>query len=475
LWALVLPAVQATREAARRYLAEEGKGRHVSGVHVPEFKVNAAGWPSTTSSLGLRAEGPPDLPTLFGRDKSTYNPIPFSEVPPLERLVDAVTADPSLRSRICQMAEFTQKDDGKNFYYDYEASEVPLRIMARCEALGLESDDEVEQIYRELEMGLFAEVLVADIVVPLVLTKLELNSTLRVAPGVVLEPLSAEMQQARAPEWYGGSRGSPYVVAAATHAVVVENVSILNPGETERRIRMQTAELDLSAVEAVCEALAIVTGRETGYASVYVRPIGWADRWTYNLPAINHVKDLHRYPDQFDDGKWNKAGLEVSAADVAQLAVLTPRIMDGKPNLRLATRRYFQSFLRADDDDVTLDACIGIEALLGAGRDELTHRMALRAATVLSTAEPRWPASMAAKVLREVYAHRSAIVHGTQSKRQRMKVGDQDALTSSWAVYLLRRLLMSNLTSESPWTAEQLDDRLLLVLDAQTPPAGEGG
>jgi len=54
----------------------------------------------------------------------------------------------------------------------------------------------------------------------------------------------------------------------------------------------------------VCDALRVLTAVDIGYAQVLSRPVGWADGWTYNLPALTEVATLRRYPDKFDNYGW---------------------------------------------------------------------------------------------------------------------------------------------------------------------------
>jgi hypothetical protein len=61
-----------------------------------------------------------------------------------------------------------------------------------------------------------------------------------------------------------------------------------------------------------------------------------------------------------------------------------------------------------------------LQALLRDGRDELSHRLALRAAVALSTCpENPWGAKPIDDLVRAVYRHRSAVVHGDVADRYR--------------------------------------------------------
>jgi hypothetical protein len=134
--------------------------------------------------------------------------------------------------------------------------------------------------------------------------------------------------------------------------------------------------------------------------------------------------------------------------------------------VRLAARRLAAAQARSDEDedDRTVDACIGLEALLGEGRDELTHRLALRAATVLATrSDEAVDARVVYGLVKKVYSHRSAVVHGSASDKHKViKVNGTEWSASAVAVFLLREVLRDALTGE--WTPSSLDDRLLQSL-----------
>jgi hypothetical protein len=116
-------------------------------------------------------------------------------------------------------------------------------------------------------------------------------------------------------------------------------------------------------------------------------------------------------------------------------------------------------------EDVLLDACIGIEALLGEQHDELVHRMGLRAATAL--APHTMEAARAYDVLKKVYNHRSKIVHGTETTDPTIAIGEDKYSAKSVAVLLLRVLLRSHLASSPSWTPADLDTQLFKALNRE--------
>lgn len=231
----------------------------------------------------------------------------------------------------------------------------------------------------------------------------------------------------------------------------------------------------LNEADLVLEAMCIATHVEVGYAQVLRWPVGWADRWTHDLPPLTAIATVRRYPYSFDEG-WEATPTLIDRESIIRVPGLVASLRSAPANIRIASRRLSTAELRGSPDDRTIDACIGLEALLGEGRDELSHRLALRAATALATrsASPA-NASSVYQLVKKVYSHRSAVVHGTDAnKTRRVSWQDNTYPTSTIAVILLRELLIDVLARTEGWTAKSLDDALLGALSPSEGTGGEG-
>jgi len=248
--------------------------------------------------------------------------------------------------------------------------------------------------------------------------------------------------------------------------VKIDNSSLAN-----RLWRGSAPKLPFGELDLAIECLRVVTQARTGYAQVFLRPVGWADRWTHALPPVVDVGVFHRYPASFDNYGWLKKTTLVSADQLAALpedvrsARKAGTTKAGKAT-RLALRRLSLAGLRDDDDDTLVDACIGIEALLSSDSTEVNHKIATRGAAALVTrsAEPLDP-QKAFVMLKAVYGRRSDLVHGSGKENKAVfDLGGRKIPTSTLAVFLLRKLLLSQLTSDPAWSIQDLDDELLLSL-----------
>lgn len=472
--AVTLAAVAACRAFITDRAADLG---YVSRKEVPEYTVNATGWPATVSStVGSSSKnGPWDWGLLFASNKKGFAKFGPTDVPELAAVIAYVESQPDLADRLSPYNTVSLGEDRKAEYLRIDAVRWVTRLIQRAEAVGATEDSQVLQLYLDVERGLLSDTLRGDLLFPIPLVNFQIDSRFEVARGVAIERLDEATQRARAPYAFGSARVNPYLAAAATHAIVVEDQEFSNDrGPNVRSIVLSAQPLDTAVVERVCQAIYILTGIETGFAQICLRPRGWADEWIHDLPPIDRLQTVERFPARLADTGWNKTQPTVESSSIAQLPAVFA-VLDGSDHKRakLAARRLFQTSLRDLDDDIVIDACIGIEALVGEQRDELTHRMALRAAAAL--AGQGWSASIAYDTLKKVYGYRSKLVHGVEISDPNIKVGKDasDWAASGVAVYVLRQLLVSLVTSPEPWTPATLDARILAGLQQDSPPSND--
>lgn len=187
--------------------------------------------------------------------------------------------------------------EGAMLFVTLRAADLVLSVIDRARALGRPHDSEtLLAAYREREQSLLAVELKADLVAPLLLTRLDLEQSLDLGGGIRLEKLDEKVQLARA------SKNQPVgvvplpLLGAATHAVVVTGVNIDNSSPGARLWLDLPSKLPFGELDLAVECLRVVTHASTGYAQVFLRPVGWADRWTHALPPVVDVGVFRRYP-----------------------------------------------------------------------------------------------------------------------------------------------------------------------------------
>jgi len=460
LWRAVLLAARELHDAG---LALERDGKSLARVSVPEFKTNKHGWPSVLADEQLfPRSGPIDWTRLVGLERGAWTNLAIEELPRLRDVVALVEGDESLGSRISPMAKAGSRLRRAHVVDD--CVRLVGSVLGRAIATNRLTDRDLMEYYCERERALLAKSLTGDLVAPVTLVKFPDVDRFHLGNGVYLERLDEETQCARAVSLQ--SSVNPYLVAAATHAIVVESTEFDNPNWLVRSFRTWERELDLSRIDRACQAVEIVTGVPIGYVQVCVRPRGWADGWRHDLPPLEQAQIVERFARRFRGASWNEAGPSIEATKLGSLSTVFANLEAADRKVHLAARRLFQCQVREDDDDVVIDACIGIEALVGEGRDELTHRMASRAAVALARSAHRVDAARVYALVKKVYAERSTIVHGGARKSVHIVFDGDSYSTSGLAVVLLRLLLLSALEGEPGWTPASLDAAMLQAVNA---------
>jgi hypothetical protein len=345
------------------------------------------------------------------------------------------------------------------------AAGLATSVMARADALGIGSDAELTQLYEEREAALLAPSLAAELVVPLTVVDIEFEERLPVSEHVWIERMGDKLQIARAPVDSSIYAVPSPLAGAAVVAVVVDGLTLENSPYWKRQMRTGFDGLPLDVVDDVCAALRILSGSQIGYSQVLIRPVGWADDWKHDLPAMEEVGRIRRYQSALDHYGWLRKRVLIPAKELDDLAGVFARLRSAPARVKLAAKRLSESALEPDEPDSAVDACIGIEALVGEEHDELVHRMALRAATALAaSSNPQ----VIYKAVKSAYDYRSAIVHGTEPSKKKQEVplpGGGTVPARTLARILLRALLRSVLAADGAWTPASLDARLLDSLD----------
>ncbi|MDZ5447758.1 HEPN domain-containing protein [Micromonospora sp. 4G57] len=461
LWELLLPAVRAARQAGREY---EGRGKYVPRQSVTKYSENDVGWPQTTrDTLGSGTkDGPIDWPEMFGLDQGLLTRILVSEVSELARAVGEIgrraIKDDELMRGVSKLAPLMELGERRGQVEFETVRRLIGTILNRADAVGAETDDALRSIYQQIERARFAKELSGDVIVPLVAVSFDTTEPIHVEGNTWIERLTQNDHRARAMPWLRQDNVSPYVAAAATHAVVLRDVRFPNRVHTIRTGRDLPPEVSVDTAQTVAEAVHIVTEKTTGYAQVLVRPDGWAESWVHDLPPLWSAWSGRAYPEELNDRRWDKKMSPVAASEAEEIARITRALKTAPKNVQIAARRCRRTTFRDDAEDMVLDVAIGIEALVGKEPDALTHRMAQRAAIALAD---DIPPENTYSLLKQFYSIRSKIAHGETPKRWTVRLNEQEWSATWTGLFLLRMLLRSRLLADKPWDATSLDERML--------------
>jgi len=454
----------AAAQKSRDFYVTQGDRGYASRQDVYVYEENEAGWPAAVRSKKTPAvaDAPLNWQHIVGREKGPLCKVAPQDVPELQELIDLIYKDPELGLVLNGLASKTDDDQVRRSLVSFDTLHKVGALLSRAAALGDLGDENLGRIYDQIEPGLLAKELRGDLLFPIALHRVEADGIVEVAQGITIEPLSSQTQIARAVSH--GADVNAYLVAAATHAIVLHDRSFDNSeGALVRQIRMHYAPPGLDQADLVCEAISIATGFDVGYAQVCIRPDGWADDdWVMDLPPISRAATVERYPLSLNDRGWLKEQKVIDGKSLELLPDIFAALTTTDRRAQLASRRLAQTARRTNADDILIDACIGIEALLGEQHSELMHRMGIRAATALSARG--WEPSLTYEVLTTVYGYRSKIVHGAVPKKPTISVNGKEYGPGATAVDLLRELLRAHLTSTPPWTPTSLDEELFATL-----------
>jgi len=461
LWHVTLRALEAAKKAGESYIAS---GKYVARQHLPELKDKSSGWPACVKSSWSSAdpESPPNWSDMFSIGNPVGGGMSISDVPTLESacsdLVELALSDPQVEQAVSLVSSVYEDDlEQRQDQIKHEYLNLLGKFLNRADALGSWDDDVLREIYLSWEKGAFSEELTGELVVPIIMGAIpEDILRLDISDSIHIEAMDTGMQIARAPALNGNHRVNPFHRAAATHAVVISNVSVSN--QWIRWPKPSLAELDLSGVETVIEAISLVTGDERiGYADIFMRPQDWASHWVGAYPPLTRLAEVEQVP-KAHGPLWNEDRITYAPAVVEYLETAVQRLQQATPKISLASRRVRQASLRDDSEDAFLDAMIGVEALLGRERDEITFRLSLRAAAALAR---KWDPNDIFELLKFLYGQRSAIVHGSGKIKESVNFQNEEYRTHTLGPWLLRELFQSWLLSTEPWSPQSLDKRLL--------------
>ena len=286
------------------------------------------------------------------------------------------------------------------------------RYMHTHYALSLKMED-LLPLYLPLETYLLEDTLPALVLVPILWLKFEAPK-FRINDDVWVEELSDDLLLARS--WHGryGHSDNDLVESAATHALFISGRSIENYSWLDESI-MQPESYPVETIDTFFAALRIATDYPTGYAQMLTLPLGWASGYTANLPSLQGPT-VKNYPLSFDHGGWNDEVPTVSFGDAKVITETFANLRDvsGTMHARkvgIAMHRLNLSAMRATEEDGVIDAMIAIEALLSDGRQEMTHKIAMRLAALYKLVE-RSRATQVFTEMKHIYNFRSQIVHG---------------------------------------------------------------
>ena len=459
VWRVVVSA----REHIRRL--QEGKRYLGSHFNFPVLRQFDSGVPRI--QFQSSDEAPPDYSGPFGLAATKWTAVGYDELDGFEDLLVYILGHDVMRQRVPLVPIDPESEEAQRF------ARISVALVAldpfdhAWHVAGEDfTEEDFRQVWQPVEARLLTERLPVEIWVPIALTNFE-SEGLDLTPAVRLEPIPEDLQLARVPRQVHGAAVSDSVVGGATHAVVLAGYTVPG-GKDYQRYSHKPSFYPVDEVDLLFEALRLAADIDTGYAQVFLRPVGWVIGYTAHLADVDRGAFFRRYPAHFDDWGWLRQPPTVSGEQVDAWRRLLAGLHASPKPLRLGSRRLSMAMLRDDEADAVVDVCIGLESALGdASPTEMTHKLALRVAAALCAAEGG-DAAEAARVFTQVkrlYSWRSKIVHGVgdaNKARTKLEETANETAGRTVATTLLRRGLVALLQHEPPLHGDLIDQRLIM-------------
>ncbi|KWV55728.1 hypothetical protein AS026_37465 [Rhizobium altiplani] len=380
-----------------------------------------------------------------------------------------------------KLAAFLRGDNlGKRldlWRYDGEPSDGPIDILVGgcveryIHLYGVDAAIDAkrrDKVIFPVMFGTISKTLNVSLVVPIAMTHFDVDR-FRLSETTYITRIPRKMQLARARMSTMGTGAVSSVVGAATHAFVSRQWTV---GETNNihEVRNSLSWLApdaMNAIDSFFGALRVATGVRTGFAQALWVPNGWALDYFCDLTPV-YGATLRQYPNEFDNYGWLEQRTPITRGQLEDVRRIYGRIVESKSEaVRLALKRLNGCLTRTDAADAILDGTIGLELLLGDDQNQsLSYKLRLRAGVLsrLSGDTTRDAAKTAAQV-KQLYAARSAIVHGIRRKETKKTSEPADTRYEKerlLASDLLRFILDVLLTHPEYQTPGKIDEDLLL-------------
>ena len=210
-----------------------------------------------------------------------------------------------------------------------------------------------------------------------------------------------------------------------------------------------------------------MTGVHTGYAQVLAVPVGWVHDYHAHVRTLAG-KSIRAYPNFFEDYYWSGPLPTLVEQELQETGQIFTKLVNTSSNeITVAARRLNLCLLREAEEDSILDATIALEALVGGDeRQEITHKLALRIAALsrLSNMIDE-PASDVFRAIKQIYAYRSAVVHGSTkaSKKQEITIPNKAPIRAVVLATNYLRMIMKVLIEHPQYLKpDKIDEKLLL-------------
>lgn len=266
---------------------------------------------------------------------------------------------------------------------------------------------------------LFSDQIKLNIMIPILLLQFEFNSY-KINETMNIIKMNDEMQLSRYK--IGESRGTfeKIVKGCATHALYLEEYTLKYPSNNYWNITdalSRYRSFPLFTINSFFISLFLETGIYNGYEQVITIPQNWM-LFVSNGNLINmHGTTANMYPTYLENGTWNNEVLKINISQLKKVKIIFNKIINcNNKQIEMAVDRLIRALIRENKEDAFLDILIGIEILLTDNeKTEVIYKLSMRISFIMNNLSNNIDYR---KVLKDLYAYRSAIVHGNANKQK---------------------------------------------------------
>ena len=258
-----------------------------------------------------------------------------------------------------------------------------------------------------------------DIYVPICLATFQ-DETIKLSDNIEIIRIPEAIQKSRKQACTYESYNEDSVAACATHMIVFHGYCFKN----EEYFSINGATRNYNAypindINIIMAIIRIVTGYSIGYEQILSRPIDWIDDFCADLVPLYGAKTHFVNAKEYEK-VWLHLPIGYINSEQAQviqkLYTTITSLDENKTNKKLffALKRLNRCMLRDENDDMAIDATIGLESLLSGGtKGEITYTISNRIPVVFKH-EPSdtYKPNECRAIMKKIYNYRSVMVHG---------------------------------------------------------------
>lgn len=415
-------------------------------------------------------------PYQYPKDKKCYSMI-FESYPADHINIEQYKKIEEIRKWINSEPEVLKAFTDKKELSEYSMREIVISIVKRylytTNATESIPDDLEEKIkvYVIKKLSFFlSDTLYFDIGIPICLVTFH-RDTIKLDDNVEIVRISDDLQKARQVLCKYEVGAENWLAACATHMIVLHNYNFAKTeGESFDYVTQNYNAYPLQIIDDIVGIIRVVTGYEIGYEQMFCMPIYWMYRTVADLQELYGAR-THFVNSKFVDTDW--ARLPVSYATDNQCDEIIScykQYQDNAKQLRFPLMRFNRCMLRDQIDDMTTDACIGLESLLAGGtHGEISSTIASRMPIVLSKGlKSDYAPDKSRTYMKKIYNLRSRIVHGDKLREKDIYIAEgKNRVDIRKAAVDFLRLTLSFMIKNPEYLDVQNIDRYIDTLIAE--------